>query len=128
MLNKEIISIVEAVYIIFMFNYFKTTIALDRGCILNLLKNIGLYSNKLNHYTQGMYKLEEPINMVCPFGHFISWFIGLFLILRNYYPKINKYNNIVLTLLFVGSWMNINVLIYIIPIFIIEIYLYFCFS
>ena len=122
--TKEIISIFEAIYIVFMFNYFKTKIALDHGCILNLLKNIGLYNDKLNHYTQSMYKLEEPINMVCPFGHFISWFIGLFLIIRNYYPKINKYNNIVLILLFIGSWMNINVLAYLIPIFIIEIYLY----
>ena len=126
--TKEIISIFEAIYIVFMFNYFKTKIALDHGCILNLLKNIGLYNDKLNHYTQSMYKLEEPINMVCPFGHFISWFIGLFLIIRNYYPKINKYNNIVLILLFIGSWMNINVLVYLIPIFIIEIYLYTTFN
>ena len=111
-----------------MFNYFKTKIALDHGCILNLLKNVGLFNDKLNHYTQGIDKLEEPINMVCPFGHFISWFIGLFLIIRNYHPKINKYNNIVLILLFVGSWMNINVLVYLIPIFIIEIYLYTTFN
>ena len=126
--TKEIISIVEAVYIILMFNYFKTKVALDHGCVLNLLKNIGLYNDKLNHYTQSMYQLEESINMVCPFGHFISWFIGLFLIIRNYYPKINKYNNIVLILLFIGSWMNINVLVYLIPIFIIEIYLYITFN
>ena len=126
--TKEIISIVEAVYIILMFNYFKTKVALDHGCVLNLLKNIGLYNDKLNHYTQSMYQLEESINMVCPFGHFISWFIGLFFIIRNYYPKINKYNNIVLILLFIGSWMNINVLVYLIPIFIIEIYLYITFN
>ena len=126
--TKEIISIFEAIYVIFMFNYFKTKVALDHGCILNLLKNIGLFNDKLKHYTQDMYELEEPINMVCPFGHFISWFIGLFLIIRNYYPKINKYNNIVLILLFIGSWMNINVLAYLIPIFIIEIYLYTTFN
>ena len=126
--TKEIISIFEAIYIIFMFNYFKTKVALDHGFILNLLRNIGLYNNKLNHYTQSMYQLEESINMVCPFGHFISWFIGLFFIIRNYYPKINKYNNIVLILLFIGSWMNINVLVYLIPIFIIEIYLYITFN
>ena len=119
-----IISIIEAIYIIFMLNYFKTKIALDHGFVLDLLKKIGISSNSLNHQ---IYKLEEPVNMVCPFGHFISWFIALFLILRNYIPCLKKINRFIIILLFIGSWMNINVLIYLLPIFIIEIYLYNCF-
>ena len=117
------ISTIEAIYIIFMLNYFKTKIALDHGFVLDLLKKIGISSNSLNHQ---IYKLEEPVNMVCPFGHFISWFIALFFILRNYIPCLKKINRFVIILLFIGSWMNINVLIYLLPIFIIEIYLHNC--
>lgn len=122
---QEIISYVEAFYIVYMLNYFKTTIVLDHGIILNFLNKIGINSECINHHTS--IKLEEPINMVCPFGHFISWFIGLFIIIRNYIPKLKEYNTVIFIMILIGSFMNINVLIYLLPIFIIEIYLYFCF-
>ena len=110
------ISIIEAIYIIFMFNYFKTKKPLDTGYILNKL---GIKNSYFQHNT---IEFEEPTNMVCPFGHFISWFIGLFLIVRNYLPVLKKNNKMFLILLFIGSLMNFNVFIYLIPIFIIELY------
>ena len=122
---KEIISYFEAFYIVYMLNYFKTKIAFDHGLILNFLNKIGINHKFIEHHTT--IQLEEPINMVCPLGHFISWLVGLFIILRNYIPKLKEYNITVFILLFIGSFMNVNVLIYLLPIFIIEFYLHFCF-
>ena len=123
-MNYLIISIIEALYIIYMFNYYKTTIALDYGFILNILKMIGIQCDFITHHINNrIYKIEEPINMICPFGHFISWFLGLFLILRNFIPRLKKINKYIIILLFIGSWMNINALIYMIPIFICEIFI-----
>lgn len=116
MKNLCLISILEAIYIIYMFNYFKTKIPLDTGFILHKL---GIKNKFFEHNT---IELNEPVNMVCPFGHFISWYIGLFLILRNYIPCLKKLNDLFIILLFIGSLMNFNVLIYLIPIFIIELY------
>jgi len=122
-MNKRvIISLIETIYIIYMFNYFKTKIALDYGFILNLFKiENGFFKHQVNN---GLYKFENPENMICPFGHFISWFIGLFLILRNYIPFFKKINKIIVTIILFGSLMNINAFVYLLPFFLYE-YLYF---
>jgi len=116
-----LISIIESIYVIYMLNYFKTNIALDHGFILNILKNIGIESDFIKHNT---YKIEgAPINMVCPLGNLVSWLLAIFFILRNYIPALKKWNKPIIILLFIGSWMNINVLVYLLPIFICEIYI-----
>ena len=119
--NKVIFSVIESIYIIFMFNYFKTKIALDHGFILNLFKiENGFFKHQVNN---GIYRFEKPENMICPFGHLISWFIGLFLILRNYIPFLKKINKIIITIILIGSLMNINAFFYLLPFFLYE-YLY----
>lgn len=116
-----LISIIESFYVIYMLNYFKTNIALDHGFILNILKNIGIESDFIKHYT---YKIEgEPINMVCPLGNLVSWLLSIFFILRNYIPFLKKWNKPIIVSLFIGSWMNINVLVYLLPVFICEMFL-----
>ena len=37
---KKIISFVEAIYVIYMLNYFKTTVIMDFGLILQYLKKL----------------------------------------------------------------------------------------
>ena len=120
-----LISIIESIYIIYMLNYFKTNIALDHGFILNILKNIGIESDFIKHYhSPNTYKIEgAPINMVCPLGNLVAWLMAGFFILRNYIPFLKKMNKPVIILLFIGSWMNINVLVYLLPIFICEMFL-----
>jgi len=120
-----LISIIESIYVIYMLNYFKTNIALDHGFILNILKNIGIESDFIKHYhSPNTYKIEgAPINMVCPLGNLVSWLLAIFFILRNYIPALKKWNKPIIILLFIGSWMNINVLVYLLPIFICEIYI-----
>ena len=67
-------------------------------------------------------RIETPMSLVCPLGNFAGWFFGIFFILRNFF-ELKKCNKYLLLILFIGSFMNMNVLIYLIPIFIIEIYL-----
>ena len=59
--TKLIISLLETIYIIYMFNYFKTKIALDHGFILNLFKiENGFFKHQVN---DGIYKFERPENI-----------------------------------------------------------------
>ena len=117
--NRVCISIFESLYIIYFLNYFKTTIALDYGLIIN-----NLFNGKIDFINHPIIKSEIPISYVCPLGNWAGWFFGIFFILRNYFPILQKINIYLIILLFIGSFMNINVLCYLIPIFIIEIYLY----
>ena len=59
-----------------MLNYFKTTVIMDSGLILYSLKKLGIKSKYFNHQIT---KIDEPMNLVCPFGNFMSWFIEHFL-------------------------------------------------
>ena len=112
------LSILESAYILFMFNYFKTTISIHHP-----LEGI---------LTSGYNFLKHPIhtgiyeNKICNFGNLIGfilpiWFIGRHLLKINKKKLINK---IIIILLFVGSIiMNINAFAYLIPIFILEYYI-----
>lgn len=123
-LNKKklYISFLEAIYIIYMFNYFKTKFSFefDRPLLFfyELLKKVGI---KTKYMTHSMSSTVIPTSHICQFGHFISWIIGIYLILRCFIPKLNKYNKLVLFLIFVGSFLNMNALVYLIPFFLIEL-------
>lgn len=120
--NKLYISFLEAIYIVYMFNFFKTRYSFEFErpllFIYELLKKIGIKTKYINH---SMNSTIIPISHICPFGHFISWIIGAYLILRCFIPKLNKYNKLVLFLILVGSFLNINALVYLIPFFFIEL-------
>ena len=116
--KKLIISIVQAIYIIYMFNYFETTYSFETSRQL-LLSGIFLHPIKDSTY---------PVSHICPFGHMMAYPIAVYLIGRNFVlnndPRLSKkMNYLVLMLIFVGSLMNINAIVYLIPYFITEIYL-----
>lgn len=127
-INKKYlaISILEAIYVVYILKYFKTKYSFEYDRSLNILFSIGklfgLNKKQLNH---SMTKTIYPISHICPFGHFISWVIAIYFITRCFSQKIKKYNNLVILIIFMGSFSNINALIYLIPIFIIEL-IYYC--
>lgn len=121
------ISILEAFYILYMFRYFKTKVSFHYGNIQNYFINLSnhLGINK-NYFQHPIYYSDEPINHVCPFGHQMALIITIFLIMRVcfYKNKNMKYiNYFVLLLIFIGSFMNLNVVVYLIPFFLLELYL-----
>ena len=116
--NRLTISILEAIYVIFMFRYFKTTYSFNL-IPLKFLDN----SEYLRHIK---YSTEIPESHICIFGHNMAFVIGFFLIIRHFIPVIMKYNTAILTLIIIGCFMNINALVYFLPIVIVEVILHFC--
>ena len=110
----KVISIIVAIYILYMFNYFKTTISFAHP--LTYFNNKYLYHPIIN--------TEEKTYMICKFGQDASWLIALFLILRFYICKnIKQCSLLVYIAIVIGSFLNLNAVIYLIPYFLIEMYL-----
>ena len=113
-----------------MLRYFKTKKSFNYG-------NIHLHIQKLLNLKK---ILEHPlndslieINHVCPLGHFVGILLFVFLALRfpickylkdfykiNSFKYLYKVSLVILILMFIGSFMNLNVVVYLIPYFIIE--------
>ena len=116
-----ILNIIEALYILYMFNYFKTK-----------------YSVHLSweYITQKHSFLRHPIktgvyeSKICPLGNLVGWLLPIWIFFRtySYIYKINsKYisilNYILWGVIFILSFlMNVNAFIYLIPVFILETY------
>lgn len=110
---KLIISVIEAGYIFYMFKYFKTTYSFNL-LPLKFLNN-SLY---LKHQE---YNSKIPVSHICAFGHDMAWLISGYLILRNFIPCFEKVNKWIIGLITLGCCLNLNALIYFLPIIIIEL-------
>ena len=116
-------TIIEAIYIYYMYNLFKTKFSFHHP--LEKIINKQPISDYFKHpIYSGIYE-----NKICPFGKLISkllviWiFVRIFLLKKYSYTKITKINNIIFGLVLIGSLLlNINSFIYFIPIFIYELY------
>ena len=81
--NKlKAISSIETIYLIYMFNFFKTKI--------NFAHKISHFKNKFIHHPIG--KPNKSKNMICKFGKVTSWIFALYLLLRhqNFNRFVNK--------------------------------------
>ena len=109
-------SIIHSFYIIYVLNYFKTT--------YNFAHPITYFNNSMLYHPIG--KSNKPSSKVCKLGNILSWWLASFIIIRSLfmykYKKLMKYITfIVLILGVILSMLNLNVVIYLIPHFIIEI-------
>lgn len=113
------LSVIEGLYIIFMFNLFKTCKYIH---------------HPFEHLFTNHPFLKHPIsdsrysNKICYFGKFSSFLLFIWLIIR-YKIKDDKLKIKLNTLIWiivgiVSFIMNMNAFIYLLPVFIIEIYLY----
>ena len=117
------IAVVEAIYIIFMWNFFKTTITFHNiweAPLMNLKKMPKFFYHEVNTNTYS--------NKICPLGNYASYLIALWIIILNFF--INKksqknfktINTIVFVIIGVLSFlMNLNAFIYILPIIMYEL-------
>jgi hypothetical protein len=115
--KRLIISIIEAIYVIYMFKYYKTTYS------FNLLP-LKFLDNSL-YLKHQKYATDVPESHICPFGHDMSFVIAAFLILRNFIPCLMEYNICILAIISIGCFMNINAVVYFLPVIITEIALHF---
>ena len=118
-----LITLVEVIYIYYMYNLFKTSVSFHHP--IEILINKMTIPDYLKH---PIYSAEYE-SKICPFGKFASIILILWLISRLYFnsknPEITKKINIVTFSLFlIGTiLLNINSFIYLIPVFIYEFYL-----
>jgi hypothetical protein len=125
-MNKLLVStVIEAIYLIFMYNYFKTTYTFHNP--IEMLLNKKVFSDFFKH---PMYSGEYE-SKICRFGNIIGYLLAFWVILRfilnKYYMNLNykvrTINKIIFILVLIGSiLMNFNAFIYYIPVFIYELY------
>ena len=115
-------TIIECIYLYFMFTKFKTTLTCNHPLEYIMIRNLGKY-------------FEHPIsnteysNKICPFGKTAIQFLILYLVVRMFiiklYPlvAIKKFNFYILIITLIISLMNMNALLYLVPFFIFDIYM-----
>lgn len=111
-MNKLLISLTESIYLIYMFYFFKTSSDFNWDIIPN-------YDNyELKHLTGNKYGLR-----ICPFGRKAILLLIFLLLFRNYY-KIPTIIFLSLVISFVLSLINLNALVYLVPVWLVELWLY----
>lgn len=112
------ISIIQSLYLIYMLNYFVAPIDIN--------PYNWNWKNKVFHHSN-----DIGTSLVCPFGNLSSYLLTCFILLR--FILVSSFNNTllnniilklsicVLILTFILSFMNFNVVLYLLPYFISEI-------
>ena len=112
-------SILEGIYLYFMFNVFKTNIDINNPIEYIITSK----NNYLKHpITTGIYQ-----NKICPLGNLAGKLLFIWLIIRNFITneKAQYLNNIFLKLTLVLSFiMNWNAFTYFLPVYIIDKYIF----
>ena len=108
-------SILLSIYLIYMFLFFKTSI--DFNLIFgNFCNNLFLPKGKFFQHLVGNQKGLR----ICPFGR-VAIFALIFILIGQHFFKISKKMiNIALGISFILSLMNMNALVYLLPIYIIN--------
>ena len=116
-----VLSLVQAVYVIYIMNYFKTRYSLAHP--------FSYFENKFLYHPIG--KADKPICNICPLGNYGGFLIGIYVILRwviftsikKKTKEIKLFSIFALLLVFMLSLLNFNAVVYLIPYFISEIYI-----
>lgn len=121
-MNLLLVSIIEAIYIVYMLNFFKTKYSLAHP--------FTYFSGEYIKHPIGIG--DKPRSNICRFGHDVSWILACYVIIRGYllqYKVVKRkilvnLNKLALVTVFCFSLMNFNAIVYLIPFFITEICLF----
>lgn len=102
-------SIIEGVYLVYMFLFFKTSI------------DFNVLSSPKGWWFEHLIGNEYGVR-ICPFGQVAIFALIFLLIIRHYIKIPMKYINTALIISFILSLMNMNALVYLLPIWLYEIY------
>ena len=116
-----LVSIAEAIYVIYMLNYFKTKYSLAHP--------FTYFENKFLYHPIG--KSDKPICNICPLGNVGAFFIAFYVIVRwiivsktrGSNKNIKLFSIFAFVLVFMMSLLNFNAVVYLIPYFVTEIYI-----
>ena len=112
----------ECCYIIYMMNIFKTRYSIAHP--------LSKFNNDLFHHPIGKKKIAK--NMICLFGKIMSIIMSIFIIIRWFFINKNKdnvntylkYHKIIIYSMIILCFINFNALLYMLPVFFIEYFLY----
>ena len=120
-----VISLMEGLYIVYMFVFFKTCYSLEIGRwqgepITKFFKKIVNLDvgELLDHPTT---ECQIPKSQICMFGKYASVLIFAHLICRHFVSFLKKINVYVFIVIFLFCFMNYNALLYMVPIFVLEV-------
>ena len=109
---NKLLSILEGIYIYYMYNFFKTKYS------FNFPYEINWNLNFLKHS-----KMDKYQSKICPLGNLVGILLLLWFCFRFYINRYKYYNKYIIYMIIIGSlFMNFNAFIYFIPIIIIEFY------
>ena len=118
-----LVSIAEAIYVIYMLNYFRTKYSLAHP--------FTYFENKFLYHPIG--KADKPICNICPLGNIGAFSIAFYVIVRwiivikskkdTKNKGVKLFSIFAFVLVFIMSLLNFNAVVYLIPYFITEIYL-----
>ena len=130
----RLLSVSEGLYIIYMFCFFKTTYSFELGrwdwgkmssTLKSSTKSSNVFSSFIGLIHHPTTESNIPESQICIFGKYASIAIFIFFILRHYVDCIKGYNIYIILLIFICCFSNYNAVVYMIPIILIELYLYF---
>ena len=101
------VSILESLYLIYMFHFCKTSV------------DFNILASPQGWWFEHLIGNEKGLR-ICPFGQ-IAIFVLIFILIGRHYFKIPQYLiNIFFIIAFLLSWMNLNAIVYILPVLVIE--------
>jgi len=109
-MEKIYISILESIYLIFMFHFFNTSI------------DFNVIASPTGWWFEHLIGDEYGLR-ICPFGRVAIFALIIVLLLRHYFKISQSFVNIALGISFILSLMNLNAVVYLIPIWLIEFYI-----
>lgn len=119
-MRDPIITIIECVYLIYMMCFFKTKYSIHHPFEIFMQTNYNL-GNWIRHpIHSSIYQ-----NKICTFGHVSSYLLAIWLIFSYFFhdPVNILINKIIwITTIIISLTLNMNAFIYLIPIFIYELY------
>lgn len=119
-----IITIIECIYLYYMFHIFKTKYSFNHPFEYLVNHNLN------NYFKHPIGIVDNNKSKICKFGREGAILIIIYLITRNIIFKMNliskktmiTFNKIVLLIIFILSWMNLNAVIYFFPFILFDLY------
>jgi hypothetical protein len=130
----RLLSVLEGLYVIYMFCFFKTTKTLELGrwdwkeistSLKSNTKSKSIFSSLIDLIYHPTTASNIPESQICLFGKYASIAILIYFILRHCIDSLKRYNIYIILLIFICCFSNYNAVVYMIPIILIELYLYF---
>lgn len=113
---NKILDFITGFYIIYIFNYYKTTINFSLVHNNKLQDILGNFKFIIGHSLDNdIYSIK-----ICPLGNIAGFLLGIWILIRNYIGlnniKIKQYNYIFTIIFLIVSFiLNINAFIYLLP-------------